>query len=264
MLTQQFEQLSFNACPSQKTIFYDGWVIRLSDGVSKRANSVNPIFPPVITEFQSTSVEQKIQFCEKVYQAHNLPTVYKLSQHTYPTHLDSLLAEYGYQFVGLTSVQTLSLNNFDERFVIAKKIQNVEIDIQTDCNELWLSDFLTFNGYSADKRQGFFNILHSIALPTAFVTLTIDEQRIGCGLGVIEDGFMGLFDLAIDQSYRGKGYGRQLVYHLVSYAKENNCHTAYLQVILDNHIALNLYHSIGFKEQYQYWYRVKSLKPKGA
>jgi N-acetylglutamate synthase len=35
---------------------------------------------------------------------------------------------------------------------------------------------------------------------------------------------------------------------------------AYLQVMLDNPVALNLYDSLGFKEIYKYWYRVKKLQ----
>jgi hypothetical protein len=43
-LIKQIEQISFNAWPSLKTILYDEWVIRISDGVTRRANSINPLF----------------------------------------------------------------------------------------------------------------------------------------------------------------------------------------------------------------------------
>ena len=35
-------------------------------------------------------------------------------------------------------------------------------------------------------------------------------------------------DLAIHQNYRGFGYGRKLINHLVNYAKENKCYKAIL------------------------------------
>ncbi|MDR2374804.1 MAG: hypothetical protein LBD96_00015 [Treponema sp.] len=42
------EELSMNAWLSLQTLVYDGWIIRLANGYTKRANSVNPIYPSKI------------------------------------------------------------------------------------------------------------------------------------------------------------------------------------------------------------------------
>lgn len=39
-MIRYIEELSMNAWPSLQTIMYDGWVIILADGYTKRANSV--------------------------------------------------------------------------------------------------------------------------------------------------------------------------------------------------------------------------------
>ena len=44
-MIQRIEELSMNALPALSTVLVNGWVIRFSDGCSKRANSVNPIYP---------------------------------------------------------------------------------------------------------------------------------------------------------------------------------------------------------------------------
>ena len=50
----QLEELSINAWPSLQTMLYDGWVLRFSDGYTKRANSSNPLYGGVL------SVDEKI------------------------------------------------------------------------------------------------------------------------------------------------------------------------------------------------------------
>ncbi len=259
-MIRTIEQLSLNAVPSQKTLLYDGWVIRLSDGVTKRANSINPLFSSQDFSCQNLTskqkIEQKLDFCATLYQQHNLPIVYKLTKQSYPNHLDRVLADKGYVLIDKTSVQTYDLTQCANS--IADISKDIHINIETDFNELWLNNFLRFNQYSTSKKQGFTNILKSIALPTAFVSIYHDNKQIACGVGVLEGGFIGLFDLAVDMKYRGQGYGRLLVEQLLAYGKMRGCHTAYLQVVLDNNIARNLYQSIGFVEQYQYWYRIKS------
>ncbi len=248
-MIQTLEQLSLNAVPSQKTLLYDGWVVRLSDGITKRANSINPLF-----DSQKLTLEEKINFCENLYQQHNLPTIYKLTKQAYPKNIDKILSDKGYLLIDKTSVQTYDLT---KEINLVEPFQNITINFQPNFNELWLDNFLQFNQYSTAKKQGFANILKSIALPTIFISIQHNDKQIACGVGVLEGGFIGLFDLAVASQYRGQGYGRLLVEQLLNYGKAQNCHTAYLQVVQDNNIARNLYQNIGFVEQYQYWYRIK-------
>ena len=66
------EELTMNAWPSLQTILLDGWIIRMANGYTKRANSVNPIYS------YRNKLDDNIKYCENVYRNNNLPVVFKL------------------------------------------------------------------------------------------------------------------------------------------------------------------------------------------
>jgi ribosomal protein S18 acetylase RimI-like enzyme len=92
---------------------------------------------------------------------------------------------------------------------------------------------------------------------TGFADLYVNGQHAGCGLGVVQDDLLGLFDIVVAPEFRRKGYGKKLVSAIMNWGKAHGAQTAYLQVMLDNPAGLALYRDLGFKEIYKYWYRVK-------
>ena len=60
-MIRYLEELALNAWTSIQTVVYDGWLIRFSNGYTKRANSVNPIY-------ESTGdLDRKIAYCENLF-----------------------------------------------------------------------------------------------------------------------------------------------------------------------------------------------------
>jgi ribosomal protein S18 acetylase RimI-like enzyme len=89
------------------------------------------------------------------------------------------------------------------------------------------------------------------------VQLKLANESVACGFGVIENGFVGLFDIIVKEDCRGKGYGKTIMSALLNEAKRLGAQKAYLQVLIGNSAAENLYEGLGFKELYRYWYRIK-------
>ncbi|WP_396020286.1 GNAT family N-acetyltransferase [Bacillus sp. ISL-34] len=78
------------------------------------------------------------------------------------------------------------------------------------------------------------------------------------GLGVLEDKYIGLYNIITHENFRNQGNGAILISNLLHWGKENGAKNAYLQVIETNAPALNLYRIMGFEEKYKYWYRIKT------
>ena len=239
------EELSLNAWASLQTLLYDGWVIRFANGYTKRANSINPLYPSGI------SLEEKLQFCESLYREKNLPVVFKLTPAVHPQDLDDRLGERGYHKDSPTSVQTVNLE--------AMHLQvPSEIQIQESLSTDWLENFCTMSAISETHKETLQQILTNIVPRHCFVSLTSDGSTVACGLGVLQSGYIGLFDIVTDPDSRRRGYGQQVVSSILAWGKENGANTAYLQVMLNNPPALHLYAKLGFSEIYQYWYRIKT------
>ncbi len=242
-MIQQYEALSMNAWPSLQTLLYDGWILRFANGITKRANSINPLYP------STHNLETKIAYCEALYHQQGLPAVYKLTPGRDTATLDSLLASRGYQLVDSTSLQTLTITE-------TRGIDNC-ITLSPDYSDQWLRGFIQLSHKKQTDFERYKRILMQLKLEACYLSLSKDGQTIGCGLGVIENGHLGIFDLVVSEAYRSQGNGRSIIHALLSYAKSQNIHEAYLQGVTTNIHAQRLYSSIGFKECYRYWYRVE-------
>src|SRR6478672_4265852 len=97
------EERALNAWPALQTVHYDGWVLRFAAGYTRRANSVQPLYPGALPP------AEKIAYCAAVYAGRGQPPIYKLTPAAQPAVLDQALADLGYRQEALTSVQTCAL-----------------------------------------------------------------------------------------------------------------------------------------------------------
>jgi ribosomal protein S18 acetylase RimI-like enzyme len=244
-MIRTIEELSMNAWPALQTMLWDGWVLRFANGYTRRANSVYPLYPGS----GQTSPAEKIVACEKHYRAQGLPVVFKMTTACFPSELDDLLAARGYKVEAHTSLQLLSLKKWGPA-----PLENVSLDPQE--NDAWQAAFGRMSRLEGKSAAAHRQILDLILLPTRYAALEVDGQIVACGLGVLQDGFLGLYDIVTSPDFRRRGYGEQIMRALLAWAKRQGAHTAYLQVMLNNPPALKLYEKLGFNEAYRYWYRV--------
>lgn len=241
------EELSLNAWPCLETVYHDGWVLRFTNGYTRRANSVNAIYPA------TGELNDNIAYCESAYTGEGLRTVFKISPAVIPPDLDDRLAERGYVKDAPTSVQTMKLDD------AATPDVNTVV-IEQELSDAWLSVFCRLNNVDAVHLPAMKQMLTRIVPRTGFIQLKVQDQVAAVALAVQDGDYVGIFDVVTATHLRNRGLGRQLMLNVMQWGKSNGAQYAYLQVMLDNPPALHLYEKLGFREMYQYWYRVKDLR----
>jgi len=240
---KRIEEVSLNSWPALQSIIYDGWILRFSRGYTKRANSVNPIYPSTI------DLPQKVARCERIYSEKGLLPVFRMKPFASPSNLDQYLGRRKYKIIDRTIVMYLDLRMIYNRLDTALKINPIKIDC-------WLDIFHRFGGSPVGVQGIHRKILQLIPSKRILAALRYSDETVACGLGVLEGEYMGLFDLITSPKMRRMGFGTGLVSGLLEWARENGALHAYLQVEKRNAPGIRLYTRFGFQEIYQYWYRV--------
>ncbi|MCL1820073.1 MAG: GNAT family N-acetyltransferase [Oscillospiraceae bacterium] len=240
-----YEELSLNALPSLQTQFYDGWVLRFTNGYSytNRANSVNLLYPSAL------DAQEKIAECEKRYFAQGLPAVFKITDGT-DIEIDKRLDQAGYTILNPTYIMTAELKAF----------QNISDNciLTSHINNKWLDAYFSLSKYTDEMKISIAKqIFNNIKQEVLCGLIIKNGVTVACGMCVIERGYAGLFNIVVDESQRGNGYGTEICKSLLSEAKNLGAHTTYLQVMRENRTAINLYTKLGFNTLYSYWYRIK-------
>ncbi|MCY7296656.1 ribosomal protein S18-alanine N-acetyltransferase [Alteromonas sp. a30] len=75
-----------------------------------------------------------------------------------------------------------------------------------------------------------------------------NEQIVGYYIGLKVSVEVTLMDIGIDQSERGKGFGKMLLQHFLRESNRLQAHEAWLEVRVSNITAIALYHDMGFEE----------------
>ncbi len=239
------EESSLNTWPSLHNLYYDGWILRFSKGYTKRSNSVNPIYSSTL------EIGEKIQHCELLYVEPLNKVIFKITPIVQPNSLDDILESKNYQKIDDTSVQKLDL-------ALSKKKKSIHIHKISSKPDLdWIQCYCNFHQVYDKDFTIFNNFINKIQLPAIFVSIYKKHNCIGCGLGILDNGNLWIYNLLVNSEFRNMGIGTEIMNLLLLKGKAIGAKFSYLQVVKANTKALKLYSRIGYKEIYNYWYRIK-------
>ena len=245
------EELSLNALPTLQTLHYDGWELRFSGGAGgypRRANSIQMIYPSLLP------LDEKIAFCETQYKVRGQRTVFKLTLAA-PDGLDAALRSRGYEIDAETTVRTLDLAGLDAQ----PETSGIEVVIEREMSEGWAADNARLHGENPARSEVINRILKGLVVESAFVRLRRDGETVALGRGALDQGWIAPYEIIVDERYRQQGLGKSLMLAILQWGKDQGARNAYLQVMCDNAPAIRLYTSMGFSEQYRYWYLQKQM-----
>ncbi|WP_339316060.1 GNAT family N-acetyltransferase [Paenibacillus sp. FSL R10-2734] len=245
---KSIEEITLNTWPAEQSVLLNGWVLRTAAGYTKRANSVNPLYG---AESSLPDLTDQIKRAEQYYIDAGLKPVFKITPYIQPANLDEVLANRGYTIVEPSSVRVLDM----EGLALTDDLR-YSIQVQENLTEEWLNTFTDLAELSDVNRDSLTRMLSASYLQQGYVLLFKDGVPTACGLGVLQNGYIGLFDIITSSDYRRQGMAEQLLLTLLHWGKAQGATTAFLQVVQANAGASALYDKLGFKEIYQYWYRV--------
>ena len=165
------------------------------------------------------------------------------------------MAARGYQKDALTSVQVVE--DLAALAAASQPERAVDVVAGETLTDAWLADFTTLNRVDPGRVGTMRRLLENIVPQRCFMALQHEGQTVAVALGVLERGYLGIYDVVTAPDQRQQGFGTLLLHHLLRWSCEQGACRAYLQVMLNNAPALALYAKLGFREVYQYWYRVR-------
>ncbi len=232
----------------------DGWRLRYTQGVTRRGNSVLPI-----ESGTKIPLEEKITQTEAFFTGWGEPPCFQMTKASQPEALIDTLAKRGYQDAYHTQVQTAQLAHVLENTAQASKYKPNHSD---QFFEEWFNLYVNTSGYDAHSvavRQG---ILSRVPPDANFLLLTDDATPVAVGLGVAENGWVGIYCMVTHENYRRQGAATQVLHELAKWGEGHKVSQMYLQVMENNPAGLALYAKAGFEFDYQYWYSYQH-KPQG-
>jgi GNAT superfamily N-acetyltransferase len=240
----RIEEAGLNAMQSQRQLFYDGWLLKVSPGVAKRGRSVNAYFG------SSLPLAGKLAYCENVYARHGLPTLFRITPFVQPAGLDAELALRGYEAFGETLVQAVALERppalpeHDDAVVVEAPDTPAFVDAVGDLREL-----------TPGQREAHRERLMNSPLGKRYAVVRAGERVVCTAQIAVEAELAGLFDLITAPDARRQGFATLACASLLSWAWQHGAHAAYLQVSADNAPAIGSYRRFGFATVYTYHYR---------
>jgi len=183
---------------------------------------------------------------------HNLPVVFKMTGFSIPGCLDSYLETCNYQKCMETSTQIL---NLDSGFHVPSGTAQMKLLPR----ELWLRHYRQYSQLSENSGDTLLQLVCSVQ-SCAYAAWYRNNTLVALALGIISGEWLGLFNLIVKAEERRRGYGKRAVHDLLNWGQSEGCRKAFLQVVKGNHAAMAVYSDFGFKEKYNYWYRIRKMR----
>jgi ribosomal protein S18 acetylase RimI-like enzyme len=243
-LIRVIERSAYAAWPAEEVSELDGWRMRFTHGVTRRGNSVwtNACAGDL-------ALPDRIAEVERFYRSRQLSPSFQITPLTAPGGLDDELVRCGYLIDAPVSIQTAD----------ACRIAALPGTLRVRVERVPFDDW-----FEISARRGRFSLVTSvyrallerIGSRAIYALAEVDGQPAAVGLGVLGDGWMGIFSMLSLAEHRRKGAGMRVLSALASGARESGIDHLYLQVERDNGPAVEMYRRAGFVELYGYHYRV--------
>lgn len=249
-LARRAEEAGLNALPAPRQVLLDGWLLRFADGCTRRANSVNPLWPG-----GALGIDDRIRRCAALYAAQGLPCLFRIPSFQ-PPGLDAALDNHGYApSEGETRIlfrSGASRPSLDGDDAGAADVELAEGQPGAE----WLDAQARIAGDTARMANARQAMLASLVIPAAFGAVRLDGPEAplaSLAYVAVHGGLACVNMVATAPAARRRGLSRRVLLRLLAWAQGVGAEGACLQVVADNAAAIPLYVGLGFQtELYRY------------
>jgi len=200
-LAWRIEATCFNAFPSLKQAILDGWLLRFSKGVSRRANSANPLHA------DCAAPDAVIEPVERLYHGQKQPAIFRVPW--FLAGIDEPLAARGYRSEGETCVIYGAMDA-----VAAAADPGVELSANPRAE--WLAAMAALQRHTETHRRVYRRIVGAVAVPAAFAGLRIDGHLAALAYGTVGDGLLCYESVITDPGRRRQGLAWRVIASLAA------------------------------------------------
>ena len=246
LIVRNVQEAALNGWPALRELVFDGWLLRFSDGYTRRANSVQPL------SLGTQPLDEKIRYCEATYAAQGLPTLFCIPS-TAPPSLGHALDGRGYD---PPEDETRLLHMSLARDAPLRP-EGVELEEGLP-GDAWLRTLAALQGRSEAARNTHRKILEALAIPAVFASVPVGGGRLGAiAFGAVHHGMVCVNSVATDPDFRRRGLAHKAISAILAWARDRHGATgACVPVVAENDPAVGLYEGLGFRDEVcRYHYR---------
>lgn len=242
-LDWRVEECCNAAWPALRAHRLGHWVLRLAPGISRRANSLNPLGP------EAGEVDATMAAAAPLFAAEGLPILFRVLTPLLDPGVDRRLADLGYTAEGETATLYGDITAL-------RTMPGDAIDCLPGPDDAWLTAMSALQGHSAGAAAAYRRVVEKLSVPAAFLRSTVDGEPVALAFGARHHGLVCCESVITAAPHRGRGHARRLMQALFHWAAANGAAGVCLQVVADNAPGFALYRSLGLtRELYRYHYR---------
>jgi GNAT superfamily N-acetyltransferase len=208
----------------------------------------------VLARRAPADLDAAVAAAERFYGGRGLPACFQLGGSSEPVGLDAALAARGYRLLDRTLLMTAPVAE-----VLALPA-GPPLEISEVPTDEWVALWQRVDGrYPPDVLPRAVEIMTGV--PAGYGLLRADDGAVvAVGRAVVLGEWVGVYAMAVDERWRGRGYGRAVLRGLAGWAAGRGARQAFLAVVESNAAARRLYTGAGFTAAGRYHYRVQCAR----
>lgn len=237
---QEFERAGLLAWPGIEVDWDGSWVRRAANGYTKRANSLQCLDPA-----DGDAAPERLAEARDWFTARGLLPVVR----TTPLEASALTA----------ALDAGGWSTIDRSHLFAMLLTGGDIDANARIFELLDPEFLAaqkaLQGHPDQTMSRMQALFAAMRVPAAGCVVYRDGQPAAAGLSAVSTGMSLTGNVITSPQHRRQGLGAAMMRSLHAWAHASGATIAALNVQADNVAGQALYRSLGYRHQYDYWYR---------